>query len=81
MKREEYITTVAAEIKRQRLALGFSQGDLATAIGVSPSSIASWEKGKGVLSAYSHALLKGFFKKQWATRQADIDAAKKAVTA
>jgi transcriptional regulator with XRE-family HTH domain len=76
MKRAEYIATIAADIKRQRLALGFSQGDLAAAIGVSPSAVAGWEKGAGVLSAYSHALLKGYFKKQWAARQAAIDAGK-----
>jgi transcriptional regulator with XRE-family HTH domain len=62
--------TVGKAIRRQRLAFGMTQGDLAHAIGASGASISCWESGNSTLSAYWHAKLKTFFADETVRRQA-----------
>lgn len=63
MSREAaYRKTVGNAIRRQRLALGQNQTDVAVGIGASAASISSWEAGKSTLSAYWHAQLSAYFK-------------------
>jgi predicted transcriptional regulator len=69
VKKCAFIASTGTELLCQRKALGLSQSELAQAIGVSASAIASWERGVGVMSAYSHHLLRQFFKDTQAQRQ------------
>jgi transcriptional regulator with XRE-family HTH domain len=64
-----YVTAIAADIKRQRVALGLTVADVARGIEVSEAAVRNWESGNGVMSAYSLALLRRFFKQKWADSQ------------
>ena len=69
MSRAEYLQAIAADLKRQRQALGLSQDDVALGVGVAGASVSGWESGKRMPSAYSRDRLKAFFKQQWIERQ------------
>lgn|GEM_PF-2364265 len=70
MSKRAYMVSAGDELRRSRRDLGLTQAQVAEAIGVSASSINSWENGTGgVMSAYSHDLLHRFFKEAQAQRQ------------
>jgi transcriptional regulator with XRE-family HTH domain len=64
MTQNAYAKSVGEWIRTQREALGLSQADVARDIGASQSSLCKWESGDALLSSYSHAKLRGYFKQQ-----------------
>jgi transcriptional regulator with XRE-family HTH domain len=58
----EYRVSRGSWIRRNRLALGLTQEELADVTGVSEASISRWEMGRGEMRAFSHDRLKAYFK-------------------
>lgn len=64
MTQNAYAKSVGEWIQAQREALGLSQEEVARDIAVSQTSICRWESGASLLSSYSHAKLRAYFKQQ-----------------
>lgn len=64
MTQSAYAKGIGEWLLSNREALGLSQADLAAAVGASRAAIATWEAGTSLMSAYSHAKLRAYFKQQ-----------------
>ena len=71
-----FMQRVGEWIREERKALGITQGEVAKAIGVSDSTVSSWECGEAMMSAAAHVWLQNYFK-----RQRQMRPVRKAVTA
>jgi transcriptional regulator with XRE-family HTH domain len=71
MTQSVYAKTVGDWIQAQRKSLNLSQAEVASVVGVSRTSLCKWESGDVVLSSYSHAKLRAYFKQQRSMRAAD----------
>ena len=69
MSRNDWKQAVGDSIRRQRLALGLTQAEVAGAVDASVASISAWESGRGEMGAYTHERLKAYFRKLWAQRE------------
>jgi DNA-binding transcriptional regulator YiaG len=72
--RAEFLRVKAAEITRQREALGLTRAEVAKGIGVSVSAVEVWEKGRNMIGAFADTKLKTFFKKKWTERGQQVQA-------
>jgi DNA-binding transcriptional regulator YiaG len=71
MTRAEFNAQQAKDLKRQRESLGMTQEAVGDAIGVSASTVAIWEQGRG-MSAFSAMLLVLLWKRKWSERGQEV---------
>lgn len=64
MTQNAYTKSVGEWIQAQRESLGLTQEEVSRDIAVSQSTLCRWEAGTSLMSAYSHAKLRGYFKQQ-----------------
>jgi transcriptional regulator with XRE-family HTH domain len=72
VNRATFAANIGADLKRQREALKLSSRAVADAIGVTGTTIANWEAGRGVMSAFSRERLRAFLKAKWAERERQV---------
>lgn len=68
MTTETFLRTFGDDLRRKRMALDLSRGDLALHLGVSESSIANWECGKASMSVVTERRIDAYFRTVRAAR-------------
>ena len=68
ISKAEFLAEQGASLRRQRAELELTRAQIADGLGVAEASVALWENGRSVMSAYNAMLLRFFFKRQWHER-------------
>jgi DNA-binding transcriptional regulator YiaG len=61
---ENYAVALGERIRKERVLLGLSQGELAEAMGVALGTMGNWERGDVSISKYNHGRLSAFFRRR-----------------
>lgn len=72
MSQNEYTRSVGEWLQTQRESLGLTQDQVSRDIGVSQPALCRWEAGTSLMSSYSHAKLRAYFKLQRDIRDAEL---------
>ena len=63
-----FMAQVGEWMREQRAKLNIRQSDVAAALGCSVSTVSGYERGEIMISIYSHAVLKTYFRREWTNR-------------